>query len=52
MVGRCIDEVADAVRISGGNSIPYDATGLLPGIYLIRINSGKAQADSKMEVLK
>jgi hypothetical protein len=52
MVGRCIDEVADAVRISGGNSIPYDATGLLPGIYLIRINSGKAQADSKMDVLK
>ena len=52
MYGRFIDEVADAVRISGENSAIFDATGLTPGIYLVRMKSGDAVADSKMVVLK
>jgi hypothetical protein len=46
--GRFIDEVADAVRISGENSTTFDATGLTPGIYLVRMKSGDVVADSKM----
>jgi len=50
--GRFINVVADAVKISGENSTAFDATGLTPGIYLIRMKSVDAVADSKMVVIK
>jgi len=50
--GRLIDEVADAVRIYGENYATFDATGLTPGIYLVRMKSGDVVADSKMVVVK
>ena len=52
MVGRFVDEVADAGRISGENSAIFDATALTPGIYLVRMKSGDGVADSKMVVVK
>jgi len=52
MVGRCVDEVEDAVEISGVNSVAFDAAGLTPGIYLVRMQSGHGVAKSKITVLK
>jgi hypothetical protein len=46
--GRFMDEVAKQVRITGENSFPYNAMRLNPGIYIIRMRSGDAVAESKM----
>jgi hypothetical protein len=50
--GRFIHEVADAARISGENSVTFDATGLTPGIYLARMKSVDAVADVKMIITR
>ena len=50
--GRFIDEVADAVRISGENCATFDATDLTPGIYIVHMQSVGEVADSKMVVVK
>jgi hypothetical protein len=52
MVGRFIGEVAYAVQISGENCTAFDATGLTPGIYVVRLRSGTSVADSKMIVMR
>ncbi len=52
MVGRRVDEVEDAGEISGTNSVAFDAAGLTPGIYLVRMQSGHGVAESKITVLK
>jgi Secretion system C-terminal sorting domain len=48
--GRLIEEVTDKVRISGKNSITYDTTELMPGIYLVRMRSDQGMADAKMNI--
>jgi hypothetical protein len=50
--GRFLDEVADAVRISGENSITFNAAGLSSGIYFIYLKSGNGFTNSKMVVVK
>jgi hypothetical protein len=52
MYGRLMDEVAKQVRITGENNITYDVTQLNSGIYIIRLKSGDAVAESKMVVTR
>jgi len=52
MQGRFMEDVVRGAEISGEHSIQYDASGLKPGIYFIRLKSGNATVDSKMVVIR
>jgi hypothetical protein len=49
--GRLMEEVVKGIRITGGQSIRYDASGAKPGIYLLRMKSGDITVESKMVVI-
>jgi predicted esterase len=51
MGGRLMDEVVKGFRISGEQTICYDASGLKPGIYLLRMKSGDRIDESRMVVI-
>jgi hypothetical protein len=50
--GRLADRIAMGLRISGEQTIAYDASELKPGVYMVRINSDDQVAESKMVVIR
>jgi hypothetical protein len=48
--GQLVDEVAKSVATTGENRSAYDASGLKPGVYVLRLKSGDLVADTKMVV--
>ncbi len=49
--GRLIDEVGRGLSLTGRQTIGYDASGLKPGTYLLRMKSGNHTDETKMVVI-
>jgi hypothetical protein len=49
--GRLIEKVAKGVQVNGEHTIRYDASGLKPGMYLLRMKSGNLTDETKMVIV-
>ena len=48
---RLISEITDTAGVQEEKSISMDASGMIPGIYLLRMQAGDRIADSRMAII-